>query len=275
MATLQEYREREHVSFSSLNQFFNCSIQWFFQRIARIQPAYAPVSLALGSAIHRTLEYVHLMRKEGKPASGVVDLFKDLWDRQVQDEKNIRFDDDITQDTCAAQGAGMIECFVKNMDQDEQVLSVNEAFCVPLIDAAGNTLEKPLVGEIDCVVSKGGKTVVVDWKSSAKRWSKTKCHKDLQPSALLYAYEKMHGLVPDFRFDVVVKNKTPVIEHHSTTRTADDFNRFAELVKVMEATVQAELFYPNQSSFFCSNCPYDEACKSWHRNKSKLISVAA
>ena len=64
MATLQEYREREHVSFSSLNQFFNCSIQWFFQRIARIQPAYAPVSLALGSAIHRTLEWVHLMRKE-------------------------------------------------------------------------------------------------------------------------------------------------------------------------------------------------------------------
>ena len=34
MATLSDYRERKHWSFSALNQFFNiCSLQYAFDRI--------------------------------------------------------------------------------------------------------------------------------------------------------------------------------------------------------------------------------------------------
>jgi hypothetical protein len=55
--------------------------------------------------------------------------------------------------------------------------------------------------------------------------------------------------VPEFRFDVVVKNKTPVFEQHMTTRSADDFVRFAEYARLAESMIAAEHFCPNEQGF--------------------------
>ena len=36
MGTLDQYRDREHWSYSALNQYLNvCSLQYFFDRIAK------------------------------------------------------------------------------------------------------------------------------------------------------------------------------------------------------------------------------------------------
>jgi hypothetical protein len=53
MATLAEYRAREHWSFSALNPFVNiCALQFAFDRIYRLPKALTPVTLAFGSAFH-------------------------------------------------------------------------------------------------------------------------------------------------------------------------------------------------------------------------------
>ena len=228
MATLNDYRDREHWSFSALNQFLNiCSLQFAFDRIYKLEKTFTPVALAFGSAFHRVLEWAALLRKEAKTPQEdeARDLFRDLWSRQVQEDANIRFDDEITADTCSTQGADLVAAYLKAADPEERVLSVNEAFAVPLVDAQGSVLEKPLVGEIDCTVRKGEQTVLVDWKSSARRWPKDQADKSLQPTVYLYAYRKLYAQEAPMRFDVVVKNKTPVCEQHVTTRTVDQFHR--------------------------------------------------
>ena len=267
---LDELRQREHFSYSSINAFFNiCSLQWAFQRVYRLKAAFTPVTLSFGSAFHRVMEHVATVRKEGAvpKKQESCDLFQDLWERQVSEDTNIRFDEETTRETCGQQGRDMIACYVDAIDPQEQVHAVNETFAVPVPGS-----DKPLIGELDLVVEKDGKRTVVDWKTSGKRWPKSKSEKDWQPTAVLFAYEQTHGVLPDFRFDVVVKNKTPVFEQHVTTRTQDHFQRFLKLIGLMESMVKAEHFCPSEQGFYCGGCGYQEACKAWHR--TKLVSVA-
>lgn len=278
MGTLSDYRDRPHWSFSALNQFVNiCSLQFYFDRIAKLQKAFTPATLAFGTAFHRTCEYVGLIRIEGRiPSREETEaVFAELWSRQLQEDKDLRFNDDDDDGSCDKQGRDMIGCLVDSIDPEERVIAVNHAFAVPLVDAAGNVLEKPLIGEIDVVVQKHSRKTLVDWKTSARRWPRDKAAKDLQPTAMLYGYKQLHGELPDFRFDVVVKNKTPAMEHHVTSRDDDDFSRMVALVTAVERAIAAECFLPNEQGFYCGGCGHQEACKAWHRNKSKVVSVAA
>ena len=279
MGTLTDYRERPHWSFSALNQFFNiCSLQYAFDRVYRLQKAFTPVSLSFGSAFHRTLEWVGMTRMEGRtpmPAE-TADLFQSLWTRQTQEDTDLKYDEDMDEGSCANQGREMAACIVNNIDAEEHVITVSEAFAVPLVDAMGFSLETPLIGEIDCTVEKCGKKSLVDWKTSGRRWPKDKAARDWQPTAFLYGYSLKHGTLPDFRFDVVVKNKTPVFEQHVTTRTADDFVRLAEYARLAESMIRSEHFCPNEQGFYCGGCPHQGACKSWHRNRSRAcVRMAA
>jgi Holliday junction resolvase-like predicted endonuclease len=236
------------------------------------------VSLSFGSAFHRVCEWISLTRKEGKmPARAeAVDLFGTLWGRQIAEDKNIRFDEEMDSNACSAQGRDMIGCLVDNLDPEERVIAVNEAFAVPLVDAQGNVLEKPMIGEIDLVVEQGGRKALVDWKTAGKRWSKGKAALDLQPTVFLYGYRQLHGEIPGFRFDVLVKNKTPVLEKHVTERNLDQFNRMVELVKLVERAIQAEIFLPSEQGFYCGGCPHQEACKAWHRLAARVsVRMAA
>ncbi len=279
MSTLDDYRGREHWSFSALNQFLNiCSLQYAFDRVYRLPKEFTPLSLSFGSAFHRTLEGLHLALKDGgSPREQEArELFRDLWSRQVLEDKGLRFDDGTTEDTCSEQGADLVAAFLRAVDPAERVLEVNEAFAVPLVDAQGNVLEKPLVGEIDCVVSRDGETVLVDWKTSARRWPKDLADKSLQATAYLYAYRLNRGQTPAMRFDVVVKNKTPVIERHETTRTVDQFHRMVEFVKLAEKMIAAEHFLPSEQGFYCGGCPHKSACKAWHRQAARVsVPMAA
>lgn len=275
MATLMDYRDRPHWSFSQLNQFVNiCSLQFYFQRIIRLSPTFTPLSLSFGTAFHRCAEWINLMRKDGTTPkrTDASDLFQSLWERQVQEDRQIRFDEDQTLESCGKQGRDMIGCLVDNIDPAEQVLTVNEAFAVPLVDMWGESLETPMIGEIDTVVAKGDQKTIVDWKTSASRWPKQKPRLDLQPTVFLYGYQHTHGETPDFRFDVVVKNKTPVLEQHLTTRSKDQFDRMVHLVKRVESAIAAEAWLPSEQSFYCGGCGFRDACRRWHRQHATTIS---
>ena len=132
-----------------------------------------------------------------------------------------------------------------------------------------NVLEKPLVGELDCRLSKGDNMIIVDWKTSARRWPKDQADKSLQPTAYLYAHRQLHNADVSMRFDVIVKNKTPVFEQYVTTRTTDQFHRMIEQVKMVERMIAAEHFLPNENSFYCASCPHQGACKAWHRETTR------
>ena len=143
------------------------------------------------------------------------------------------------------------------------------------MDASAAVLNKPLIGEFDTVVRKDGKKVIVDWKTSASRWLKGKPHRAMQSTVYLYASNVSQNAGPrsDFRYEVLVKNKVPVFEQHTTKRNQDQMNRMVEKVKLAESMIASEHFVPNDEGMFCKSCPFQTACKTWHRNHARVISI--
>jgi Holliday junction resolvase-like predicted endonuclease len=262
---LSDIKSRPHWSFSSLNQLLNiCSLQYYLQRIAKIKPAFASTNLVLGSAYHRTLEQVYLAKMNGTVFSDeqALEFFTASWDRAVKTEP-IRFRKLNAEET-ADQGRSLIACALEHLDPAEEVRSVSEAFVVPLQDAQG-FLEMPLLGEFDLVVQQKKQTVLVDWKTSGTRWRASQADQSLQATGYSYAYHQKHAINPQVRFDVTVKNKTPVFEQHPTQRQPEQWQRMMKMIRRAEKLVRHEIFYPAESSFYCADCAFSTACKAWHR----------
>ena len=277
--TLMELKEeRPHWSYSSLNGLLNvCSLQWAFERLWKVKSeGPVPGALTFGSAFHRALEYQATGRMNGEPvkAEDLQDLFDTVLRRQVEEDGEVDFGEDADLDSTAAQGRNLVACYMSNIDPAEQVLAVNHTFCVPLATADGTVLEKPLIGEADVIVQ-NGKRSVVDWKSAAARYSDQKVRTSMQATAMLLGVTRTFGTVDDFRFDLVVKlKKAPAFESYRTTRTESDYHRLASMAAVADRIVEAEAFHPNESGYACSGCRYKAACKSWHRDRARVISVA-
>jgi len=83
-------------------------------------------------------------------------------------------------------------------------------------------------------------------------------------------------MTPAMRFDVVVKNKTPVVERHETTRTVDQFHRMVALVMQTKKMIAAKHFLPSEQGFYCGGCPHQRACAAWHRQAARVsVRMAA
>ncbi len=267
-------RNRPHWSYSSLNQLLNiCSLQWFFERVAKLEKPFTPLPLSFGSAFHRTLEWYNLCRKEGESPSADVtaDLFSDLWSRQSQEDRHIKYPEGADSDTVDAQGRSLVAHYVENVDNEERVVSVNETFAVPVAESP-----KPLIGELDLVAEKDGRRYIVDQKTSARRWPKDQADKSMQATCYSYAFRRLYpGHAPLVVFDVIVKNKQPVFERHTTTRSPDDERRLDTLIGQADSIVTNETYYPHEQSFACRDCPFAEPCKAWHRKAARGYSFAA
>jgi CRISPR/Cas system-associated exonuclease Cas4 (RecB family) len=130
-----------------------------------------------------------------------------------------------------------------------------------------------LIGEYDAVVA-GQKQaqIIVDWKTSRARYAELYVMNHLQPTCYLYAHAKMGGREDTrFRFDVVTKTKTPVVQQFPTRRDPDSFLRLVELVKTIEKAVRHECFIPNDQSWRCKGCEYGLACQAWHKERHRSL----
>ncbi|NCD32294.1 MAG: hypothetical protein EOL87_02630 [Spartobacteria bacterium] len=73
------------------------------------------------------------------------------------------------------------------------MLAINHTFSVPLRTQSGLQLAKPFIGEIDAVYQRDGKPLLIDWKTSARRWSPCQAQKNMQAKAMLYGYNYENG----------------------------------------------------------------------------------
>jgi len=277
--TLMELKEqRPHWSYSSLNSLLSvCSLAWAFERHWKVQAeGPLPGALTFGSAFHRALEYQATARMDGQQVKegDLQDLFDTVLRRQVEEDGEVDFGDQ-DLDATAGQGRDLIACYMANVDPEERVLAVNHTFCVPLVKADGTVLDKPLIGEADCIVQ-NGKRAVVDWKSAGQRYSDQKVRTSMQATAMLMGVNRTFGPVDEFRFDLVVKLKrAPAFEQYHAVRSEDDYTRLAAMAAVADRIVEAEAFHPNEAGFACAGCRYKAACKAWHRDRDRVVSVAA
>jgi CRISPR/Cas system-associated exonuclease Cas4 (RecB family) len=271
--SLAELRRQPHWSFSRINALVNyCSLAWAFRYVHRLQPESTPVSLVFGGAFHSALAFHATRRLHGKKVTvaDCQEVFAGLLTENCRrDGPPVRLNDGQTIDTSIAQGQRMLAVYLDSPDPEEQIEAVSMPFSVPLVDASGRLLDKPLIGEFDLVVRNGGIRTVVDWKTSARRWPKGKAETDLQATCYLWAEQQSRHTDSQFRFEVVTKTKEPVCERHAAIRDDEDFVRLGELVRVLERIVANECFVPQEGGWECANCPYATACRAWHRERAR------
>lgn len=263
---LSELRDRPHWSYSSLNQLLNiCSLQWFYDRILKLPRPFVSHALVFGTCVHRVLDRHHkALMAGGKPdPAEAVEEFGSLWQEACATQE-IKFPKTESAESLAEKGRGVAGCFLENIDPGERILAVGQAFAVPVHTPDGRIAELPLVGEFDLVVERGGEPVIVDWKTAGRRWSGNQAHKNLQATAYSHAWHQLHGFRPEIRFDVAVKNKTPVFERHPTRRTALQEQRLTALIAAAENIIAGEMFYPAEQSNYCGDCPFRTECEAWH-----------
>jgi len=261
--TVEKARANPHWSFSALNTYLNiCSLKFYFQYIEHAPPERTGSCFAFGRAFHAALSAQAYMAKVGQSLSEKEgnDLFADFFSAEVKAAENLVYKPKETYDSLLETGFRMLRETVLAWQDYYTIRDVAQCFS---IEVPG--LNMPLIGELDCVVTDGTDTCIVDWKTSASKWAYGKADKDLQATIYTYAYKQMNGILPLFRFDVVTKTKTPSVENHYTRRNEEDFARFEFLANKVQEAVQKGVFLPAETSFSCADCAYANRCKKFHK----------
>ena len=254
---IEDLKEAPHWSYSAFNVYLQCPLKYQFRYIEHAEVERTCSALPFGRAFHAILSE----RAYKGPEFTLEDAqenFAVFFKGETEVSENLIYKPDETFDSCLQKGFDMLKVVMENWSDDYGVKSVAESFSV---EVPG--LKKPLIGEFDLVVTDGGDEAVCDWKTASSKWPVGKADRDLQATAFCYAYQKVHGTNPLFRFDVYTKAKTPALNQYYTLRTQDELERFEGLAKQIEKSVETGLFYPNDSCLTCGDCPYRERCKKW------------
>jgi len=262
--SIDKLRESPHWSYSALNTYLNvCQLKFYFQYIERAEPERQPVCFPFGRAYHAVLTEQAKLAANGQSLTeaNACDMFGEIFNIEVKSlGDTLILKDDESSEILHAKGCLMLKTALSHWHDFYNIKSVGEAFLIPVPG-----LDKPLIGEFDLIVEDGQDNCVVDWKTSSRKWSEDKAHSDFQATVFSYAYHKIHGSAPLFRFDVITKTKTPELTSHYTQRNADSFIRFEYLAHKVDDGVSKGVFMPNEGNFGCVDCPYASRCRKIHR----------
>ena len=281
--TLAQLKEQPHYSYSALNTYINtCQLLYYYRYIEKAEAERTPVALPFGTAFHSVLSEQAQAAKTGNllTAEQMTEAFTTYFEANCKDAGNIVFKRDESIEDQLATAKRMFEVVNKEWIDYWNIQSVAEPF---RIEMPG--LSKPIIGELDMVVSEhtpfddgadSGFDTIVDFKTAARMWSDDRPAKDLQATVFCYAFEKVHGRRPSFRFDVVTKAKSPGVRHLYTGRDDDHYRRLEKLLVTADKGIQAGVFMPNESSFACSDCPFAGHCSNWHCSSTQSdMKIAA
>jgi len=267
---LTDVAPRPRWSYSALNQIGNiCALQYRFQRIDKLEPEHTAQALLYGSSVHEAASWLYRLRKERSPilTAEIQEIFAESMKRNVAQAARVQYEDGDSLDSLVREGRELLGLLVESQPDDEVIVDVDVPFELPIRHSSGAVLDKPLVGELDLVVGTRGESAVrvKDLKTARKRYTEEKLRHDLQATAYTYALRQLYPdrASAEFQWDVLVKNKRPVVERYETSRGPDDFDRLFALAQTADKLIESGAFLPNRSSFFCKSCPFQSACDRW------------
>ncbi|WP_345324612.1 PD-(D/E)XK nuclease family protein [Novipirellula rosea] len=277
--------KRPHWSFSSINQYRRCPLQFFFERIVKIPRRTLSSSLVFGSAIHDALAGHHQRIRLGRESSeqNLKADFLGSWDVRTADQK-VTFKAKESASDLLGKGQALMELYSKE-EPPTNIIAVEERVLVPLCDSSGNILERPLAATCDLISGSTEQTVVTEFKTSARSYSVFDVESSLQPSCYTQSALSTLDRWVSVEFVVFTKTTTPKIQRLKTSRSQQDLNRLGDVAKNVEKAVENQIFYPIESPMNCSGCPYRQECRDWrpttlniqekqevHRNKEVVCA---
>jgi RecB family exonuclease len=258
-----------HHSYSALHTYASiCSLQYRFKYIDRLPQERIGATLVFGSAMHEALHAIDGELAKGRPpqAKQALAVLRSYLEKAYGNRNVpvVSTQGDGLEDLFG-EGVRLLEYYASVLPSGEVPLELSRSFKVPLFDAGGEALPRPLRGELDrWVRTKDGRVGIGDWKTSDRRWSKRKVAQDDQATAYFLGGEHILGRRPDFfRYELILKTKEPEVERYPAVRTAVHTRRFVKKVQELDKAIKSGIFLPNDDSFACPTCPFRNVCEKW------------
>ncbi len=260
-----------YISVSQVKSYLRCPRQYELHYIRGEPPAFVPVALVFGSAIHSALAgYYGEIKATGEPLRRdlLLDVFRDAWDKGTSGPVPLQGDeedDDAGTDQIADKGVSMLEVFYEHAGKtaaEFDVVAVEKSFAVPIHDLeTGEVLEEQLVGTIDLIVNESGQRVIVEHKTAQKKYSLDQLRFDIQPTAYALAAREMGLGEVGLKFQVITKTKIPAIQIADVHRDDQDEDDFLRTVGGVLRAIDAGVSYPLRG-WQCRTCPWAGPCKT-------------
>jgi CRISPR/Cas system-associated exonuclease Cas4 (RecB family) len=203
---------------------------------------------------------------EPLPADHVQQTFLSAW-QVSEDRQPIQFKEKETKDELLAQGVALLELYMQE-PPPQNIVAIEEPMLVPLFTSSGECLEKPLMAVLDLLSRDTYGLVVTEYKTSGRRYSELETEMMLQATTYAHAVQQRYDERAGVRYVVLVKTKKPQVQYLETVRTDADINRLGDVVQAVEKAIQAEAFYPVESTMNCSGCPFYRQCREWQGGNS-------
>jgi putative RecB family exonuclease len=256
-----------YTSVSQVKCWLRCPRQFELKYVRGVSPAFVPVNLAFGSAIHEALAaYYGEQKTSGTPLRRdlVFDVFRAGWDKALDGDVPLQLDEDGDGlEQVVDKGVSMLHAFYEHASKAPpfEVEAVEHGFTITLHDPySGAPMEEQLVGTMDLVIREGPTRVVVEHKTAARRYTEDQLRFDVQPTAYkIAARESGLGDVA-LRFQVVTKTKVPVVQVAEIHRDAGDEVDFTRIAAGVLKAIDAGVSYPVRG-WACRSCPFSSACR--------------
>jgi putative RecB family exonuclease len=263
----EDFDRYVHISFSQLKTYLTCPQKYQFQYVRGIPWEFIPEYFPFGKAIHDMAKVFYRNLKEtGQklPLENLTEHFKKIWDKETLGD-SIRYKENQTRDSLREKGVQMVKVFYEGISP-QRILAVEFPFSVDLIlKETGEILPIKLTGIFDLIESDDeGDIVIVELKTSAKRFSDDQLDLDLQGTLYSYASKQMgvqtNGEDTLVRYDQILKTKSPAMEPYFALKGNVDYRWAFQLIRKVLRAIDREVFYPIPG-WQCKDCPFGKTCQ--------------
>lgn len=264
---------RPHWSYSSVNQYLRCPLQFYFQRVLKLPQPTVGSGLVLGSSVHAALDLYHRSLQDGEPVQPhrLHSVFLDAWQsREIQAEVEYRKGE--SRDDSIGQGIELVEMYVKE-PPPQGIVAVEQQMIFPLHNSQGEILETPMVAIVDLLTQTDGELKICEFKTSGRAYGNFEVEVSLQPTSYVNAVWETLGETARVEYTVLVKTKTPKVQRLETARDERDLGRLGDVVQAVERAIQVKAFYPVENPLNCSTCPYRDPCRAWKPENSASLQA--
>jgi len=270
-----------YISVSQVKCFLRCPKQYELKYIRGEAPAFVPVALAFGAAIHTALAaYYGEIMATGEPLrrDAVLDVFRDAWDKGTLGPVPLQLDDEEKAAAGTEQlidkGVSMLHAFHEHAGRtvaEPDVEAVEKSFAIEIRDVeTGEVLEEQLVGTIDLVMVENGRRWIVEHKSASKKYTQDQLRFDIQPTAYKLAARQMGLGEVALRYQVITKTKIPAIQIADVSRDPQDEDDFLCTVGGVLRAIDTGISYPIRG-WVCRSCPFQHVCQQ--RSNSHVLGA--
>lgn len=255
-----------HFSVSQMKAWLMCPRKYEYRYITGADPEFVPMPLAFGSAFHSALAYHFgwLLKGELAPVDEVKQRFVDALTLANNGPVPLQIDEEGTAfEDAQAKGIQMIAVTLAHpTSQPLKVLAVEQGFTVDLFDVeTGEVIDERLMGFIDLVVEEDGHRVLVEHKTSSKKYTLDQLIYDAQLSGYAFAAEQLGWGDVGLRFSVTTKTKSPQMQVEDVRRDDGDMADFLRTAVGVLKAIDAGVSFPVRG-WACRTCPYRSRCSS-------------